>query len=267
MLFESITTRDLEEIIGLQPPDWSDIIPDISYYISADFCYPIKVSMDNQIAGIGAAIIYGSTAWLAHIIVHTTFRNKGIGYGIVQELVKIANDYRVESFLLTATALGKPVYEKAGFKSVSEYVFMNREEPWIEKPVSANIFDYSEKFREQIYQMDRQASGEDRSLLLSDFIHDTKVFAEKDRVLGYCIPRLKEGPIIAEDKEVGLELMKVKYKTSDKAVIPVENVPALDFLLTNGFEPTETKGTRMVLGKDIAWQPMNIYSRAGGNFG
>jgi hypothetical protein len=38
-------------------------------------------------------------------------------------------------------------------------------------------------------------------------------------------------------------------------------------LKDNGFRETETKGTRMILGKDIEWEPLNIYSRAGGNFG
>jgi hypothetical protein len=85
--------------------------------------------------------------------------------------------------------------------------------------------------------------------------------------LGYCIPTLKEGPIIAVDKVAGLELMKVKYRTSEKAVIPVENISALEFLLANGFKPTETRGTRMILGHEISWEPSNIYSRAGGNFG
>jgi GNAT superfamily N-acetyltransferase len=267
MHFSLVTIQDLEALRNLQPPDWSDIIPDVRYYIEADFCYPLKVEVDNEIAGLGAAIVYGDTAWLAHIIVHSDFRNKGIGYTIVKELLDIINTMKVSSCLLTATALGKPVYEKAGFKSVSEYVFMNREKPWIEKPASLNILDYNEKFREQIYQMDWKASGEDRRLLLSDFIQDAKVFVEKEKVLGYCIPRLKEGPIIAQNPEAGIELMKIKYSTSEKAVIPVENDVALDFLLANGFKPTETRGTRMVLGNDVDWEPANIYSRAGGNFG
>jgi GNAT superfamily N-acetyltransferase len=265
--FEPITTADLKDLKNLQPPDWSDIIPDVSYYISAPFCFPIKALVKQEIAGMGAAIIYGRTAWLAHIIVHSSFRNQGIGYTIVKKLLDIVNKSSAESCLLTATAMGKPVYEKAGFRTVSEYVFMNRESLWNEKSVSGHVTGFTEAMRQQIYQLDLKVSGENRQLLLSDFIKDTMVYSVNDKVLGYCIPRLKEGPIIALTSDAGLELMKIKYRKSDKAVIPDENAIAWRFLKENGFRETETKGTRMILGKDIKWEPLNIYSRAGGNFG
>ena len=267
MLFESITNADLEEIKTLQPADWSDIIPDISYYIRSVFCFPVKTTMGNEIAGIGAVIVYGATAWLAHIIVRCDFRNRGIGYALVEELLQIARARHADSALLTATALGKPVYTKAGFRSISEYIFMNREKPWVDQPVSDHVINFNEKYRSSILKLDQKVSGEDRKLLLYDFIEDGKLFVSDNQLLGYCLPRLKEGPIIAETEEAGLELMKIKYRTSDKAVIPVENTAALDFLRSNGFKETETRGTRMVIGPNPEWQPVKIYSRAGGNFG
>jgi GNAT superfamily N-acetyltransferase len=267
MQFESINLSDLDELKDLQPPDWSDILPDISYYIRSPFCFPVKITLDKKITGIGAAIIYGTTAWLAHIIVREGYRNRGIGFGIVNELLSITKKYHIITCLLTATHMGKAVYLKAGFRSISDYIFMNREEPWKDRQVSVHVVDFREKYREPVYRLDRLVSGEDRKLLLSDFILDSKVYVMEDRLQGYCIPRLKEGPIIAENKEAGLELMKVKYHTSDKAVIPDENVAALDFLKANGFKATETKGTRMIIGRDLDWQPLKIFSRAGGNFG
>jgi len=267
MHFSPVTLHDLDAIKTLQPPDWSDIIPDICYYIEARFCFPVKIIVEGEIAGIGAAIIYGETAWLAHIIVDPRFRNKGIGYAIVKELLNIVNKMKVRSCLLTATALGKPVYLKAGFKSISEYIFLNREESWNNHPISENIRPYKPEFKDQVYQIDKRVSGENRQVLLDDFISESRVYTQQNKVLGYYIPTLKEGPIIAVNKEAGLELMKLKYRTSEKAVIPVENISALEFLQANGFKPTETRGTRMLIGNEIYWKPANIYSRAGGNFG
>lgn len=267
MHFSPVTVHDLDAIKALQPPDWSDIIPDIRYYIEAGFCYPLKVNVDGEIAGLGAAIVYGETAWLAHIIVHSRFRNNGIGYAIVKELLDIVNKMKVSSCLLTATVLGKSVYLKAGFKSISEYVFLNRAESWNDYPISENVRPYKPEFRDQVYPLDKSVSGENRQVLLDDFISESKVYIKQNKVLGYFIPTLKEGPIIAIDKVAGLELMKVKYRTSEKAVIPMENISALEFLQANGFKPTETRGTRMILGHEISWEPANIYSRAGGNFG
>ncbi len=41
----------------------------------------------------------------------------------------------------------------------------------------------------------------------------------------------------------------------------------LNVLKQKGFVKTETKGTRIIPGKEIYWKPENIYSRIGGNFG
>jgi hypothetical protein len=267
MQFETIAYDDLNEIKLLQPEGWSDIIPDIGYYIRSEFCNPMKVIIDNVIIGIGVSIIYGTTAWLAHIIVDSGFRNKGIGHQIVQELLKGIKNTPVETCLLTATELGKPVYIKAGFRTIAEYVFMNREKPWQEQSISVNIIDFQEKFREQILQIDKLVSAENREQLLADFISGAKVYTMGDAVLGYFIPGLKEGPIIAETPEAGLELMKIKCQTAERIVLPANNHICIDFLKQNGFAETPTKGTRMLIGKDLIWKPEKIYSRIGGNFG
>jgi len=265
--YTPITIDDLAEIRELQPPDWSDIVPDLTYYVNSAFCYPLKATINHRIAGIGAVIIYGATAWLAHIIVREECRNRGIGLDIVNKLLKIPDGRFVKSYLLTATQMGKSVYERAGFSSVSGYLFMTRAKPWKEKHVSEKIVSFTEPYRDAVFRLDHLVSGEARTLLLSDFFSGTRVFLDKNVVKGYCIPQLKEGPIIAETPEAGIELMKVKYRTSDKAVVPEENLIAFEFLKESGFLETETRGTRMVLGQDVPWQPLKIYSRAGGNFG
>jgi len=61
--------------------------------------------------------------------------------------------------------------------------------------------------------------------------------------------------------------MKTKYSKADKAVIPSENQIGIDFLKKNGFILSETKGKRMILGKNIDWKPECIFSRIGGNYG
>lgn len=65
----------------------------------------------------------------------------------------------------------------------------------------------------------------------------------------------------------GLELMKLKYANVSKAVLPAEIITGLGYLRSLGFEITPTRGTRMVMGEDIPWEPEKIYSRISGNFG
>ncbi len=62
---------------------------------------------------------------------------------------------------------------------------------------------------------------------------------------------MEEGLILADTIEDGIELMKVKYSKIDKAVISSENTAGIEFLKQNGFVEIQTKGTRMILGKDV----------------
>jgi GNAT superfamily N-acetyltransferase len=267
MQIESITGNDLENLSHLQPEGWSDIVPDIAFYVISDFCNPIKMVVEESIAGIGASIQFNRTAWLAHIIVDPAFRNRGIGYRIVEKLLEDLKQTGTETCLLTATELGQPVYVRAGFRNVAEYVFLNRERPWEEVPVSPYIVDFREEYRNDIYEMDLQATGEHREPLLSPFLKDARIYVRNNTMLGYLIPGLREGLIIAENDEAGCALMNVKFAIADKAALPADNKTGVDFLLKRGFADSGKKGTRMILGKDIPWKPEMIYSRIGGNMG
>lgn len=267
MKFEKLLSSDLDRLRTLQPEGWTDITIDFVYYLKSGFCNPIKLELDNKIVGIGVSIVFEKTAWLAHIIVDENYRNQGIGYRIVDELVKRLNSESIETFLLIATEKGRPIYSKYGFRDVSEYVFMKREHLWKEKPSSIRIVRFQEEYRSKIYQLDKRISGENRERLLYDFISSSYLYLVNGILEGYFLPDLKEGLIYAETIEAGLELMNLKYSTSDRAVLPSENILGIEFLKQNGFLEISTKGTRMILGKDIVWKPEMMYSRIAGNLG
>lgn len=266
MQFQTITTHDLDKIRDIQPEDWTDIIPDISFYIRSSFCSPIKAQINGEIVGTGTSIVFDHTGWLAHIIVGREYRNRGIGLAIVNELLESLRLNSIESCSLIATALGKPVYLKAGFRVVAEYSFFQREKPWRDIPGSKKIIPFQEDFRSQIYELDEKISGEKREKLLTDFLANSLLYIENNKVLGYYLPDLKEGLIFADTNEAGLELMKMKYSKVDKAVLPTDNKAGLEFLKQHGFIEIK-QASRMILGNDIAWKPEKIYSRIGGNLG
>jgi len=266
MQFDSITNDDLNEIRNLQPMDWSDIIPEFEFYIQSSFCCPIKIKIDGKIVGVGASVVFKNTSWIAHIIVDSDYRNKSIGTQIVNELLNNLKRDLVATCSLIATELGKPVYLKAGFRIAAEYSFFQREKQWIYCPVSENVISFKEKHRPIIYELDHKISGEKRELLLTDYLSNSLVYVENNKILGYYIPDLKEGLIYADTDEAGLELMKLKYASVDKAVLPSDNISGVAFLKQNGFSETR-KGTRMILGNDLDWNPKKMYGRIGGNFG
>ena len=264
--FEVLTENDLVEISSLQPADWPDIIPDITFYINSSFCHPIKAIVCHKIVGTGTLVVFENTCWIAHIIVGRKYRNRGVGAAIVNELLETIKSNSIDTCSLIATDLGKPLYVKAGYRTAGEYSFLEKIESWTNCPVSSNIIPFKEEYRTTVYALDKLVSGENREKLLVDFLSNSMLYVENNNVLGFYLPGLKEGLIFAVTEEAGLALMNLKYAKVAKAALPTDNVAGLDFLLQNGFSEIR-KGSRMIIGKDIDWKPQKIFSRIGGNFG
>jgi len=267
MMIGTLTYDDLSELGHLQPDGWPDIVTDFKFYLASAFCIPVKSTHGNRIVGTGAAIILGDSAWLAHIIVDKEYRNRGIGYSIVGELMNRLKGFPLRSYLLISTEMGRPLYEKAGFKAVTEYAFFRREEPWNGQTGPGTVRPYEEAFISDILDLDRKISGEDRGILFGGHLTSSKICVRNHSVVGAYIPDLGEGLIIADTESAGTELMRLKYSVTDKAVLPAENVTGISFLEHNGFVRTPVKGTRMVYGEDVKWKPDKIFSRIGGNLG
>jgi len=264
--FEPVSLIDLDEIRGLQPADWTDIVPYFRFYIESDFSYPLKAVADGKIVGIGVSVSFPNTAWIAHIIVDPGFRNRGIGAAIVEKLTSAPELATKETILLIATKLGESVYLKKGFRVVSEYAFFKRVTPPKVYPLSKSISHFDNTYQQQVYDLDKRVSGEDRRRLLSAYLDTCLLFIEENKLLGYFLPDLGEGLIVAGNTRAGIELMKVKYVLADKAVLPAENNHGIDFLKENGFVET-SRANRMILGHDLRWNPEMLFSRIGGNLG
>ncbi|RPH31727.1 MAG: N-acetyltransferase [Bacteroidales bacterium] len=267
MQYDKLTDSDIDKISHLQPEGWSDIIDAFRFYCNHNFCNPIKVTLDNEIVGVGSSMFFDKTAWLAHIIVNPDYRKHGIGSKIVDSLLMSIKTRKIETSLLIATEIGEPVYVKAGFRKVSDYRYFKRESCHIDKQFSDNIQPYEDDFYNDIIQLDAYISGENREKLLKNYLNKSSVFISNKVIDGFYIPGLGEGPIMALTINAAKELMRHKYSTVDKATIPSENQVGIELIKEFGFIETNTIGKRMILGKDIEWKPEMIYSRIGGNFG
>ncbi|MFW6015756.1 MAG: GNAT family N-acetyltransferase [bacterium] len=265
MKFKPIIESDLEKIRKLQPEGWPDIIENFKYYIKASFCNPIKVLSKDEIVGIGTAVSYINTGWLAHIIVSEDHRSKGIGGSIVNYLCSYLKKKKHKTISLIASELGYPVYKKAGFIQETEYIFLERTE-LLEEFSSENISLIKDKDKDYILSLDIKVSGENRQELLSQFLNDGFVYHEGRKVLGYYLKELGEGLIISDDLEAGKELMKFRSLYSKTAVLPIQNKNGIEFLKSIGIEE-KLSNKRMVYGKEIIWNPNKVFNRIGGNFG
>ena len=261
----AINLNEIASLSSLQPEGWNDIVPHFYFYSKSVFCYPVKVTMNNEIVGIGTTIVHNDVAWLAHIIVHPYYRRRGIGKQITQTLVGIAKAKNCSTIYLVATDYGEPVYKKVGFIIETEYlVYKNvAKKDWI---ISGNIQPYKEKYMEQLVALDRYTSGENRMAHLEEHLIKGMVYYTGDITEGYFLPTLGEGLIIANTEIAGIELLKLHLKHNDRVGIPKENNVAQKFLEKTGFEEVKVI-KRMRLGNERKIQLANIYNRSGGKIG
>lgn len=256
----------MEGLRPLQPPEWPDIVPVFQYYLRSPFCTPMKVVLDGGIAGVGAAISLGATAWLAHVIVAEERRGQGIGGFIVGRLLELLRAAGCDTVSLIATDLGRPVYRRAGFVDQADYLLFTGREPLRLAGISGHIARPLPGEIDAVLALDQRISGEDRRAVLADQLEGSYVYRRGGGIAGYYLPEFYEGPVIADDPEAGIELMKLRYAWACKGVLPAENREGIDFLESRGFKKT-LRLTRMVLGRGFPWRPQGLFGRISGNLG
>jgi GNAT superfamily N-acetyltransferase len=260
-----LNQSDIDSLPQIQPHDWNDIRIPISSYIEPDYIFPFKAEIDDILVGTGTAILHEKTGWLATIVTHSEYRNKGIGKAITEHLLTFLQNHNCKNIYLIATALGEPVYKKLGFITESHYDFyknINLEN----LAISENISHYQSAYKQAIFDLDKPISGEYRSQHLEDFLLDSFVYLQNEKVEGFYLQNLGDGLIIANTPEAGVELMKKRFQKFKMASFPQENIAAFDFMKSHGYAPVSTHA-RMHFQKPMPWKPAGLYSRVGGNIG
>jgi len=256
----------IELISYLQPEGWSDITPFFRFFYKHDFCYPIVALDENRIVGAANATVNGTSGWLSHIIVAKDYRHRGIGYKLTEHLINYLRQKGCQTLLLIATKMGEGLYRKFGFETVSEYLFFN--EGTIRSEIqNKSIRCFNNSDLEEMLELDRRISGENREKMLTQFLSNACVYDADSQIHGFFLPEFKEGMIIADNNQAGTALLNFKHSQQKrKTVLPVENKKGMEFMLSHGFKIID-RAPRMVLGEDIQWKPELVFSRAGGFYG
>jgi GNAT superfamily N-acetyltransferase len=264
MKAQPFESTDLHFLKELQQPGWSDITTHFNFYLSSPFCFAIKIVADEKVVGIGAYVLHDDVAWLAHIIVHADYRNRGIGRNITQSLVDSLKG-KCETIYLIATGMGEPVYKKLGFIAEADYLFFKGGN-FGESKISDNIKSYSPEYLNDIIALDKEAYGENREIHFSEYLPESFAFIEGNKVTGFYLPAFGDGLIISKSKTAGAELMKLRSNKFETFIFPSENETAIACLKSNNYSQFRV-AKRMRLGKERKWKPQNIYNRVSGQIG
>lgn len=261
----ALTLSDIDSLPQIQPSDWTDIRIPISSYLELDYIFSFKAMIEDVLVGTGTAILHEKTGWLATIVTHSNYRNQGIGKRITEHLLAFLQNHNCEYIYLIATALGEPVYKKVGFLTESRYDFYK--DVNLEKlEISDNITRFKSSYKQDILELDKIISGEDRSEHLGAFLENSFVYFENEKVEGIYFPSFGDGLIVANTATAGVELMKKRFQKFNMASFPQENKTAHDFMKFHSYSPINTHA-RMHFQKPMPWKPEGLFNRVGGNIG
>ena len=91
---ERLNVNDLNEINKIKPEYWGNIDGIHNHYLKTSNCDSIKITNSEQkLLGIGTAIEFGQSGWLAHIIVSKDYQRIGIGSHIVNDRIEYLQKY------------------------------------------------------------------------------------------------------------------------------------------------------------------------------
>jgi len=266
MIIEVVQNQDIDQLNLLQPADWDDIRPYFYYYSSSSFCDPIKISDANRIVAVGTTIKHQDTAWLAHLIVHTEYRNQGLGKMLTNALVDRADPKIFKTIYLDATDMGYPVYKKVGFEIEMDYMHLDGNLINLNLKNPASVIPFEKKYRDQVMELDKITSGENREVIFRDHLKSSMIYLLEGKVRGAYFPGFFDRYIMADLPEAGTELMKLRMRAKNTTKLPVKNQAGIDFLLENNYNEVR-RSKRMILGEKREWKGENNFNRISGGLG
>jgi ribosomal protein S18 acetylase RimI-like enzyme len=121
--------EDARQFLAVRPAPQPDLPPDdveaagiLDFVGTGAFRYFV-VTLDERPIARASAFVDGEEASLSNVMVHPDYRRQGLGTSVT---LAAAQDSGARAFALTASAMGRPVYERLGFERVYDEVRLQR---------------------------------------------------------------------------------------------------------------------------------------------
>ncbi len=206
----------------------------------------------GSFVGTVTTTCYGTElAWIGLMLVDSKYRGRGIGSALMRRALGFLRDAQVDCIQLDATPVGKPVYQKLGFRELSTFHRWKREANTVTKTKQPS--QYGSQLLSSHINLDRRAFGADRSEWLQRVTADSEVAVHAE---GFAMRRAGAlathlGPVIAAEPTVAREL--IESLLGDVGGQVIWDVPALNpmaeaMATALGFQPAREL-TRMAIGE------------------
>jgi GNAT superfamily N-acetyltransferase len=239
--------------------DWRMLIE-----LSPQGCLAIEIG--GEVVSTATLTCYGTKlAWIGMVLTRINYRGRGFAMRLLNETLRLADEWGIESVKLDATDLGQPLYEKLGFRAEQPV------ERWWREGRSGP--SPSPGAPDQDWRAaDRDAFGADRSELLAKLAARNSPLSVKNSYLltrpGRTISYL--GPSVCGSPANARQLMQSALESAGPGGwfwdLLLANKPAVAIAQELGFAPKRHL-LRMVRGKDLRGKEEAVYAIAGFELG
>ena len=242
--------------------------PLLNFFAANRQCRPfVARDGEGRVVATSVATRYGRTGWIGQVFVRPELRGHGLGRRMTAVALEVLQRAGCDTILLVATDLGRPVYDRLGFRVEGSYhelrgtALPRTVELAPYRPLL--VSDYS-----ALRALDRQVSGDDRAPILARFGEFAWGVAGNDGLAGAAVPLPWGGAWAALLPGAGrvetaamVQLIRTVCSIGPEVIVypPDENRVALEELRDNGFEELRTI-PRMVLGKRSDWLPAALWN-------
>jgi GNAT superfamily N-acetyltransferase len=265
----------LPAVAAIRAGGWGERDASLGFALRQPQCYPFVADDDGEIVGTSIATHNGPVGWVGLVFVAPAHRGRGLGAELTSAALRRFEDLGCHTVALAATSLGRPVYERLGFRPDGDYVMFGGSPRM--KGESGMLSDaaQAEPVRDgcirplvpadlpAVYALDVAASGEDRAHLIQA-VPQAWVLDDGHTIRGYAARATWGlGAAIAPDPADGkllLELLRANASTSSVRFSPLDaNTAAVAHLRDIGFQEQDHV-VRMLLGAPITWHPTHIWN-------
>jgi hypothetical protein len=219
------------------------------------------------------ACTFGPVGWIAMVLVDAAFRRRGIGGRLVERALTCLDARGVRTARLDATPLGRPVYERLGFRA--RYGLARWEGIAAGGASRDAVLPLAAAPLEAVAALDQSATATDRLRLLRLLDGQEpgamRVFRSAEQLSGYATFRrggraTQIGPAVAMTEEAGLALLdSVLAACAGQRVyvdIPSDNAAAVRWAESKGLA-IQRPFTRMDRGQPLCDDPARLWASSG----
>jgi GNAT superfamily N-acetyltransferase len=215
----------------------------------------------DRVTGVSYAVSFGPTGWIGNVAVDPEARGQGVGTAVSEAAMDWLRRAGVTTMLLTATQMGRPIYERLGFADdgVRYGIWTRGQQPL---PVADGQAGVGPGRIAEALRQDAEATGEDRGSFLATFAARVRTPAGLAGA-GYRIALpWGRGPVIASGPDAARALVTDMLRASpgQSLSFPESNAGATELATALGFRLTR-RCTRMRLGPPIrGFAPERVFN-------